>query len=115
LVPDEGEVEWTDPTGTLSLVERELLERFAGKPLLDLNVSGEVTLVSVTRAGVARLDIGDLVGQDGDVLHFVVSATGKAGFDERFDVPTPPLPDGNPLGVIAGTPVPDADLGDGPS
>jgi trk system potassium uptake protein len=115
LVPDEGEVEWTDPTGTLSLVERELLERFAGKPLLDLNVSGEVTLVSVTRAGVARLDIGDLVGQDGDVLHFVVSATGKAGFDERFDVPTPPLPDGNPLTVIAGTSAPDPDLGDGPS
>ncbi len=115
LVPDEGEVEWADPTGTLSLVERELLERYAGKRLLDLNVSGEVTLVSVTRAGVARLDIGDLVGQDGDVLHFVVSATGKAGFEERFDVPTPPRPDGNPVTVIAGTPVPDPDLEDGPS
>jgi trk system potassium uptake protein TrkA len=115
LVPDEGEVEWTDPTGTLSLVERELLERYAGIRLLDLNVSGEVTLVSVTRAGVARLDIGDLVGQDGDVLHFVVSATGKAAFEERFDVATPPLTDGNPLMVIAGTPVPDTDLGDGPS
>ena len=46
-----------------------LPERWAGKRLADLSVPGEVTLVSVTRAGVVRLDFADLVGQDGDVLH----------------------------------------------
>ena len=75
LVPGEVESEWSDPTGTLSLVERELPERWAGKRLADLSVPGEVTVVAVTRAGVARLDFGDLVGQDGDVLHLMVSDT----------------------------------------
>ena len=65
LVPGEVESEWSDPTGTLSLVERDLPERWAGKRLADLSVPGEVTVVAVTRAGVARLDFGDLVGQEG--------------------------------------------------
>jgi trk system potassium uptake protein TrkA len=111
LVPGEGEVEWTDPTGTLTLVERELHEKFAGKRLAELNVPGEVVLISVTRAGVARLDIDDLVGQDGDVLHFVVSDAGKAAFEERFATPTA-RDDDNPVKVIAGIPVPKEDLTD---
>ena len=73
LVPGEVESEWTDSTGTLSLVERELPERWAGKRLADVSVPGDMTVVSVTRAGVARLDFADLVGQDGDVLHIMVT------------------------------------------
>lgn len=73
LLPDEVEGEWSDPTSALTLVERELPERWAGKRLTELSIPGEVTLVAVTRAGVARLDIGDLVGQDGDVLHLMVT------------------------------------------
>jgi hypothetical protein len=37
-----------------------------------LEISGKVRLVAVTRAGVPRLDASSLVGQDGDLLHFVV-------------------------------------------
>gem|GEM_PF-7912 len=73
LNPADTEGQWSDPTGTLSLVERELPERWASKRLADLSVRGEVTLVAVTRAGVARLDFNDLVGQDGDVLHLMVA------------------------------------------
>ncbi len=40
LVPGELEPEWSDPTGTLSLVERELPERWAGKRLADLSRTG---------------------------------------------------------------------------
>ena len=113
LVPGAGEVEWTDPTGTLALVERELPERWAGKRLVELSVPGEVTLVSVTRAGVARLDIGELVGQEGDVLHLVLSEIGRARFQARFDAAMPPRSGGGPVTVIAGTPVLDAELEEG--
>jgi trk system potassium uptake protein TrkA len=75
LVPYELEPVWSDPTGTLSLVERELPERWAGKRIGDLSKPGEVTVVSVTRAGVVRLDFSDLVGQEGDVLHLMVTDT----------------------------------------
>jgi hypothetical protein len=67
------ESEWTDSTGTLSLVERELPERWAGKRLADVSIPGELTVVAVTRSGVVRLDFTDLVGQDGDVLHVMVT------------------------------------------
>ena len=75
LIPGEVESDWTDSTGTLSLVERELPERWAGKRLADVSVPGAMTVVAVTRAGVARLDFADLVGQDGDVIHVMVTDT----------------------------------------
>jgi trk system potassium uptake protein TrkA len=84
LVPNAVESEWTDSTGTLSLVERELPERWAGKRLADLSVPGEVTVVAVTRAGVVRLDLGDLVGQDGDVLHLMVTDSALEKFNTRL-------------------------------
>jgi trk system potassium uptake protein TrkA len=84
LMPGEVESEWSDPTGTFSLVERELPERWAGKRLADLSKPGEVTVVAVTRAGVPRLDFEDLVGQDGDVLHLMVTTGALGRFNARL-------------------------------
>jgi trk system potassium uptake protein TrkA len=95
LVPGEVESEWSDPTGTLSLVERELPERWAGKRLADLSVPGDVAVVAVTRAGVARLDFGELVGQDGDVVHLMVTDTALDRLNSRLSGRSPsstPLP-----------------------
>jgi trk system potassium uptake protein TrkA len=89
LVPGAEDSEWSDPTGKLSLVERELPERWAGKRLADLSVAGQVTVVAVTRAGVARLDLGDLVGQEGDILHLMVSDTAIGKLNARLDGTTP--------------------------
>ncbi len=84
LLPTEIETEWSDPTGGVSLIERRLPERWAGKRLADLSVPGEVRLVAVTRAGAVRLDFTDLVGQDGDVLHLVVTTGALEQFQERL-------------------------------
>jgi trk/ktr system potassium uptake protein len=84
LVPDEVDGEWSDPTGTLTLVERELPDHWAGRRLGDLSVSGQVTLVAVTRAGVARLDFAELVGQDGDLLHLVFSEQARQTLQDRL-------------------------------
>jgi trk system potassium uptake protein TrkA len=84
LLPSAVESEWSDPTGSVSLIERRLPERWAGKRLADLSVPGEVTLVSVTRSGVVRLDFTDLVGQDGDVLHLIVTGEALQRFQERL-------------------------------
>ncbi|MGA2838035.1 MAG: TrkA family potassium uptake protein [Acidimicrobiales bacterium] len=93
LLPDEMGSEWSDPTGGISLVERHLPERWAGKRLVELSVPGEVTLVSVTRAGSVRLDVTDLVGQDGDVLHLMVAETALPRFEARL-VGSVPATDG---------------------
>ena len=72
LLPETVTGEWTDATGQLILVERVLPDGWAGKALRDLGVAGPGHLVAVTRAGVPRLDVADLVGQEGDVLHLAV-------------------------------------------
>ena len=41
--------------------------------------------MAVTRAGVARLDFDDLVGQDGDILHFLVTDAAFTPFQARLD------------------------------
>jgi len=84
LLPNDLESDWSDPTGSISLIERHLPERWAGKRLTDLTIPGEVTLVAVTRAGVVRLDFTDLVGQDGDVLHLIATSGAVARFQERL-------------------------------
>ncbi len=120
LVPNEVESEWTDSTGTLSLVERELPERWAGKRLADLSVPGEVTVAAVTRAGVVRLDFGDLVGQDGDVIHLMVTDSALERLNARLAATGPlPPPGGRTVAPAAprdgvGTPRP-APAGDGRS
>ena len=84
LLPTGIETEWSDPTGSMALVERRLPERWAGKRLADLSVPGEVTLVSVTRAGVVRLDFAELVGQDGDTLHLMATTKALQKFQARL-------------------------------
>jgi trk system potassium uptake protein TrkA len=115
LVPNEVESEWTDSTGTLSLVERELPERWAGKRLAELSVPGEVTVVAVTRAGVVRLDFADLVGQDGDVVHLMITAEALGRFNARL-AGTTPAPDSRrgPGGVPTGSAVAEGATGTRP-
>jgi trk system potassium uptake protein TrkA len=72
LFPEQSVMEWTDPSGSISLVERSLPPRWAGRSLADLACGPGFRMVSVTRAGAARIATADLVGQEGDVLLFAV-------------------------------------------
>jgi trk system potassium uptake protein TrkA len=72
LLPETAAADWTDPSGRLALVERNLPGGWAGRSLADLEVPGRVSVVAVTRAGVPRLATPDLIGQEGDVLHLAV-------------------------------------------
>jgi trk system potassium uptake protein len=72
LLPEAVAGEWTDASGRLVLVERILPDSWAGKSLRELGQRGTVNVVAVTRAGVPRLDVANVVGQEGDVLHLAV-------------------------------------------
>jgi len=73
--------DWTDASGTLSLVERLLPREWAGKTLDGLDAAERFRLVAVSRAGVARLATPGLIGQEGDVLHLMVHAHAEAELD----------------------------------
>ena len=79
LIPERYATEWTDATGTVMLVERELPEAWAGRKLTGLTEGDRFRLVSVSRGGEARLAGAELVGQEGDVLHL---AARKDALDE---------------------------------
>jgi trk system potassium uptake protein len=84
LLPDEDVGDWSDATGRLSLIDRSLPDHWAGRPLADIEQHGRLSLVSVTRAGVPRLDARELVGQEGDVLHIAVLDDALRKFDETL-------------------------------
>jgi trk/ktr system potassium uptake protein len=92
LLPESVAGEWTDSTGSLLLVERSLPDAWAGKRLRDLTMPGRASLVAVTRAGVPRLDLVDLVGQEGDVLTLMVAKDAAHELERRLS--------GAPLSVV---------------
>jgi Trk K+ transport system NAD-binding subunit len=71
LLPGESPADWTDSSGGVGLVERDLPPSWAGKKLSGLTVPGVFALAAVTRLGTAQVARPDLVGQDGDILHFM--------------------------------------------
>ena len=71
LVPGDAVADWTDSSGSVGLVERNLPAPWAGKKLSSLESPGEYSLALVTRLGKAQVARPDLVGQDGDILHFM--------------------------------------------
>jgi trk system potassium uptake protein TrkA len=72
LLPDDDTVEWHDATGELLLVERILPDTWAGKLLAELEVAGRIKVTSIVRNGQPRLDVAKMIGQEDDLVHFVV-------------------------------------------
>ena len=90
LLPASVVGEWTDATGRLVLVERVLPESWAGKSLRDIGMKGKVNVVAVTRAGTPRLEVSDLVGQEGDVLQVAVMKDAIEEFERVLGDGVPP-------------------------
>ena len=86
LFPDRAATDWSDPSGTLSLIERSLPGDWAGRSLAHLSEGDRFRLVSIQRAGQARIATPDLVGQEGDVLVFMVHKDAATELDGRLGV-----------------------------
>ena len=83
ILPSASKWEWTDPTGSLHLVERTLPPEWAGRRLADLVPPG-IRIASVTRVGIPILKVRDLIGQEGDVLHLLVTSESEPAFRAMF-------------------------------
>lgn len=84
LFPEKSVAEWTDASGNLSLVERALPDIWAGRKLSETEEPGRFRLVSLSRGGQARLYGPELVGQEGDVLHFMVRSDARDELEARM-------------------------------
>lgn len=84
LFPEKSVAEWSDASGTVSLVERALPDAWAGRKLTELEAPGAFRLVALTRGGQARLGGPELVGQEGDILHVMVHKEAQAEMEARM-------------------------------
>jgi trk system potassium uptake protein len=81
ILPAEPGVQWTDPSGQLSLVERTLPPAWSGRVLDDVESALGIRITVLTRLGQARIPATDLVVQDGDLVHVVAGADDIARVD----------------------------------
>ncbi len=84
LFPEKSVAEWTDASGSVSLIERALPDSWAGHRLSDLEDDGRFRLVAISRGGNARLGSPELVGQEGDILHLIVRHDAQSELDARM-------------------------------
>ncbi len=84
LFPEKSVSEWTDASGTVSLVEWALPDQWCGRKLTELDERDRFRLVALTRGGQARLVGPELVGQEGDILHLVVRNDAQAELEGRL-------------------------------
>ncbi len=84
LYPSRSVTEWSDPSGTVSLVERALPDVWAGRKLIELTEGDRFRLVALGRAGEARLPAPDVIGQEGDVLHIAVRRDAADELERRL-------------------------------
>lgn len=76
--------DWTDQSGTLSLIEHAIPFPWCGWRLRDLSHGEGWQVVGVSRAGRAQLITDALIGQEGDLLHLMVTVEGLAELDKRL-------------------------------
>jgi len=84
ISPPEIEIEWTDGTATLHLVERIAPDSLAGHPISQLNNSEHIRVVGLVRGGIGRVNIDDLFAQEGDILELLVTPQGLIELQEKL-------------------------------
>jgi trk system potassium uptake protein TrkA len=81
LLPDPTSAEWTEPTGNVCVVERQVTKPWIGKPLSDLEEALSVRVVAVGRLGSALVPSAKTVAQEGDLLYVSSTTAGLDDFD----------------------------------
>jgi trk system potassium uptake protein len=84
LVPEVAEVDWTDPSAKVVIVERSVAPTWAGRKLAEIDQPGFARVVAVSRLGVGTIPTDDLVTQEGDVVYVAVEAARIDDFDAHL-------------------------------
>jgi len=84
MLPEQHSTEWIDPSAKVSLVERTLPSRWAGKQVLELETLG-IRVVAVSRLGESMLPTTSLVAQQGDIVYLAVPSSAVAGLTDLLE------------------------------
>jgi trk system potassium uptake protein len=85
-VLDRRVSDWTDQSGQLSLIEQPIPLAWCGRRFAEVSEQEGWQIVGVSRAGQGQLVSDQMIGQEGDVLHLMVSAAGLLELDKRLAI-----------------------------
>lgn len=81
LLPDPTGAEWTEPTGNVCIVERQVTRPWIGKSLSEFEDATGTRVAVVGRLGAALVPSASTVAQEGDLLYVSVTTAGVDAFD----------------------------------
>lgn len=84
ILPDAHAVEWVDPSAKVCMVERAVPGRWAGRPLLGLELPGAAKVIAVSRLGQASVPDDRVVAQEGDVVWVTVAGDRLDAFETHL-------------------------------
>ena len=77
ILPQQGEVEWVDPTAHFTLIERHAVKNIVGMKMSDLGVH----VALLVRNGRSSIPAPSLLVQEGDALHLLGTNAQLTAFD----------------------------------
>lgn len=80
ILPELPAVEWTDPSASVVLIEREMPKHLIGKRVTDIETAS-ARVVSVRRLGSAMIPNADTIIQEGDVAYIAAEISAVGEFD----------------------------------
>lgn len=88
VIPSGASVEFTDATGTMSMAEVPLTDRWLGKNASELEAATGARIAFITRYGTSELPTKSLVLQEGDVVHMLFHPNLRSQIDDICTVKT---------------------------
>lgn len=82
LFPEKTPTDWTDASGTVSVMEVSLPSSLAGVQLASLNVDNAVKFAAILRGSSVRLIERELIAQEGDRAIVLVTTAGAQRLQE---------------------------------
>lgn len=87
LIPDATPAEWIDPTAKVCLVDRTLVDGWAGHLLSDVEEAIGARIVGINRMGAATITTSRTVAQAGDVLYVAAEVARLSAIDAALHAP----------------------------
>jgi len=81
LLPAGPAVEWVDPTAKVSLVERLIDSKAAGRKYSEIEETARVRVIAVSRLGMTKLATPELVAQEGDLVYMAIPSEAIDGLN----------------------------------
>ena len=86
LLPDPTGAEWSDPTASVSIVERSVPKAWVGRAITELEEETGARVAAVGRMGAALVVSDKTVAQEGDLLYIAVAAPAVDELDATLGV-----------------------------